>query len=96
MNLIDQAMKHGRYCQGFTMECCEDRCVATVSGTIKRIMRQTGCGFTNSDDRSEDLFFHRGSMAPRGQIEDLNEGDTVELQSRKGDRGLVEFDVKVR
>jgi cold shock CspA family protein len=35
-------------------------------------------------------------LAPRGQIEDLNEGDTVQFQSRKGEKGPVAFDLKVR
>jgi CspA family cold shock protein len=74
----------------------QERRVATMTGTIKKIMRQKGFGFIKPDDGSEDVFFHRGSLAPRGQIEDLNEGDTVQFQSRKGDKGPVAFDLKVR
>ena len=67
-----------------------------MTGTIKKLMRQKGFGFIKPDDGSEDVFFHRGSLAPRGQIEDLNEGDTVQFQSRKGDKGPVALDLKVR
>jgi cold shock protein len=74
----------------------QERRVPTMTGTIKKIMRQKGFGFIKPDDGSEDVFFHRGSLAPRGQIEDLNEGDTVQFQSRKGDKGPVAFDLKVR
>jgi cold shock protein len=74
----------------------QERRVPTMTGTIKKIMRQKGFGFIKPDDGTEDVFFHRGSLAPRGQIEDLNEGDTVQFQSRKGDKGPVAFDLKVR
>jgi cold shock protein len=67
-----------------------------MTGTIKKIIRQKGFGFIAPDDGSDDVFFHRGSLAPRGQFEDLNEGDTVQFQSRKGDKGPVAFDLKVR
>ena len=65
-------------------------------GTVKFFNETKGFGFIKPDDGSEDVFFHRGSLAPRGQIEDLNEGDTVQFQSRKGDKGPVAFDLKVR
>jgi CspA family cold shock protein len=67
-----------------------------MTGTIKKIIRQKGYGFITPDDGSEDVFFHRGSLAPRTQIEDFNEGDTVQFQMRKGDKGPVAFDMKVR
>jgi cold shock protein len=73
-----------------------ERRIGTMTGTIKKLMRQKGFGFIKPDDGSEDVFFHRGSLAPRGQIEDLNEGDTVQFQSRKGDKGPVAFDLKAR
>jgi len=67
-----------------------------MTGVIKKIMRNKGFGFIKPDDGSEDVFFHRGSLAPRGQIEDLNEGDTVQFQTRKGEKGPAAFDLKVR
>ena len=67
-----------------------------MTGTIKKIIRQKGFGFITPDDGTEDVFFHRGSLAPRAQIEDLNEGDSVQFQVRKGDKGLVALDVKIR
>jgi CspA family cold shock protein len=69
---------------------------SAMTGTIKKIMRQKGFGFIKPDDGSEDVFFHRGSLAPRTQIEDFNEGDTVQFQTRKGDKGPVAFDLKIR
>ena len=67
-----------------------------MTRTIKKIMRPKGFGFITPNDGSEDVFFHRGSLAPRVQIEDLNEGDTVQFQTRKGDKGPVALDLKVR
>ena len=67
-----------------------------MTGTIKKIVRQKGFGFITPDDGSEDVFFHRGSLAPRNQIEDLNEGDTVQFQVRKGEKGPVAMDLKIR
>ncbi len=67
-----------------------------MTGTIKKIIRQKGFGFIIPDDGTEEVFFHRGSLAPRVQIEDLNEKDTVQFQVRRGDKGPVAFDLKVR
>ena len=67
-----------------------------MTGTIKKIIRQNGFGFITPDDGSEDVFFHRGSLAPRNQIEDINEGDSVQFQVRKGDKGPDAFDLKIR
>jgi cold shock protein len=67
-----------------------------MTGTIKKVMRQKGFGFITPDDGSDDVFFHRGSLAPRVQFEDVNEGDSVQFQSRKGDKGPVAFDLKLR
>jgi cold shock protein len=67
-----------------------------MTGTIKKIMRQKGYGFITPDDGREDVFFHRGSLAPRNQNEYMKEGDTVQFQTRKGEKGPVAFDLKIR
>ena len=67
-----------------------------MTGTIKKIIRQKGFGFIVPDDGSDDIFFHRGSLAPRVQFEDINEGDSVQFQTRKGDKGPIAFDLKLR
>ncbi len=67
-----------------------------MTGTIKKLVRDRGFGFIVPDDGSDDIFFHRGSMAPRAQFEDVNEGDTVQFQTRKGEKGPVAFDLKIR
>ena len=67
-----------------------------MTGTIKKIIKQKGFGFIIPDDGTEEVFFHRGSLAPRVQIDDPNEKDTVQFQVRRGDKGPVAFDLKVR
>jgi CspA family cold shock protein len=67
-----------------------------MTGTIKKIIRDKGYGFIIPDDGSNDVFFHKGSLAPRGQIEDLNEGDPVQFQTRQGEKGPVAVDLKLR
>lgn len=67
-----------------------------MTGTIKKIIRDKGFGFIVPDDGSDDVFFHKGSLAPRGQLEDLNEGDSVQFQTKKGEKGPVAFDLKLR
>ena len=68
-----------------------------MTGTIKRVVRDKGFGFITPHDGSEDVFFHRSKLAPRGvQFEDLREGDEVEFQVKPGDKGPQAFDVKLR
>ena len=67
-----------------------------MTGTIKKIIREKGFGFITPDDGSDDVFFHRSSLAPRLQFEDFNEGDSVQFQTRRGDKGPVAFDLKLR
>ncbi|MDP6560905.1 MAG: cold shock domain-containing protein [Candidatus Binatia bacterium] len=67
-----------------------------MTGTIKKVLRQKGFGFITPDDGSDDVFFRRGSLAPRVQFDDINEGDGVQFQVRRGEKGPVAFDLKVR
>lgn len=67
-----------------------------MTGTIKKIIRQKGYGFITPDDGSDEVFFHRGSLAPRTEFDDFNEGDTVQFQTRKGEKGPVALDMKLR
>ena len=70
--------------------------VNRVTGTIKKILRDKGFGFIEPDDGGDDVFFHRGSGAPRVQFEDFGEGDSVQFQTRAGDKGPVAFGMKLR
>jgi cold shock protein len=65
-------------------------------GTIKKIVRDKGFGFIVPDDGSDDVFFHRSKLAPKVVFDDLREGDEVEFQVTKGDKGPQALNVKSR
>ncbi|MBP1684915.1 MAG: cold shock domain-containing protein [Candidatus Binatia bacterium] len=65
-------------------------------GTIKKIVRDKGFGFIVPDDGSDDVFFHRSRLAPKVVFEDLREGDEVEFQVTKGEKGPQANNLKVR
>jgi CspA family cold shock protein len=65
-------------------------------GTIKKILRDKGYGFIRPDDGSDDVFFGRGSLAPRVQFEDLRENDEVEFRISQGEKGPRAAFVKPR
>jgi CspA family cold shock protein len=67
-----------------------------MTGTVKKIIKEKGFGFITPDDGGDDVFFHRGSMAPRAHFEDVREGDQVQFQTRRGDKGPQAFDLKIR
>jgi CspA family cold shock protein len=65
-------------------------------GTIKKIVKDKGFGFIVPDDGSDDVFFHRSRLAPKVQFDDLREGDEVEFQVTKGEKGPQANNLKVR
>ena len=65
-------------------------------GTIKKIVKDKGFGFIIPDDGSDDVFFHRSRLAPKVVFEDLREGDEVEFQVTKGEKGPQANNLKVR
>ncbi len=65
-------------------------------GTIKKIVRDKGFGFIVPDDGSDDVFFHRSRLAPKVVFEDLREGDEVEFQVTKGEKGPQANNLKTR
>lgn len=67
-----------------------------MTGTVKKILRERGFGFIEPDDGGDDVFFSRSSMAPRARFEDVAEGDSVQFQVRRGEKGRVAFDLKIR
>ena len=67
-----------------------------MTGTVKRIVREKGFGFITPDDGTEDVFFHRSKLAPRVEFTDLREGEEVEFQTRPGEKGPQDFNVKLR
>ena len=65
-------------------------------GTIKKIVRDKGFGFIAPDDGSDEVFFHRSRMAPKVIFEDLREGNDVEFQVTKGEKGPQAANLKLR
>ena len=65
-------------------------------GTIKKIVRDKGFGFIVPEDGSDDVFFHRSKLAPKVVFDDLREGDEVEFQVTKGEKGPQALNVKNR
>jgi CspA family cold shock protein len=65
-------------------------------GSIKKIVRDTGFGFIVPDDGSDDVFFHRSKLAPKVVFEDLREGDEVEFEVTKGEKGPQALNLKGR
>ncbi len=65
-------------------------------GTIKKIVKDKGFGFIVPDDGSDDVFFHRSRLAAKVQFDDLREGDEVEFQVTKGEKGPQANNLKVR
>lgn len=57
-----------------------------MQGTIKRVIRDRGFGFIRAADGQE-IFFHRSSLQTLN-FDGLNEGDSVEFEVERGDKGL--------
>jgi CspA family cold shock protein len=65
-------------------------------GTIKKIVKDKGFGFIVPDDGSDEVFFHRSRLAPKVEFDDLREGDEVEFQVTKGEKGPQANNLKAR
>ena len=65
-------------------------------GTIKKIVKDKGFGFIVPDDGSDDVFFHRSRLAPKVEFDELREGNEVEFQVTKGEKGPQANNLKVR
>jgi CspA family cold shock protein len=55
-------------------------------GTIKRVIRDRGFGFIRSQD-GEEVFFHRTSVERKLDFDSLREGQRVEFDLQRGDKG---------
>ena len=56
-----------------------------ATGTVKKLVRERGFGFIQGQDGVE-LFFHRSAFAGGG-FDTLTEGQAVEFDVEKGDKG---------
>jgi CspA family cold shock protein len=57
-----------------------------MQGTIKRVVRDRGFGFIHSSD-GQQVFFHRSSLQQMN-FDGLKEGDAVEFELERGEKGL--------
>jgi cold shock protein len=56
-----------------------------VQGTIKRVIRDRGFGFIRSADGQE-VFFHRSGLQGLN-FDSLQEGENVDFEMERGDKG---------
>jgi len=63
-----------------------------MQGTIKRVVRDRGFGFIRSSDGQE-VFFHSSSLQQMN-FDSLKEGDTVEFEVERGEKGLRATNVR--
>ncbi len=56
-----------------------------TKGTVKKLIRNRGFGFISAEDGRE-IFFHRNELV-KGDFDSLNEGDALEFEVEKGDKG---------
>ena len=56
------------------------------TGTVKWFNERKGYGFIIPDDGSDDLFFHHSEIQTEGRAS-LNEGQKVEYEMGKGEKG---------
>jgi cold shock protein len=59
--------------------------MATMNGTIKRLVTEKGFGFVAAQDGSE-YFFHQSACA-EAQFDDLREGQAVTFERGQGPKG---------
>ena len=59
--------------------------MASMSGTIKRLVRDKGFGFIK-DSAGKEYFFHQSAIYGEG-IDGLREGDSVEFDVGQGPKG---------
>lgn len=64
------------------------------TGKVKWFNGEKGFGFIQQDDGGDDVFVHFSAIAGQG-YKNLNEGDEVEYQVEKGQKGLQAVNVTV-
>jgi len=60
-------------------------------GTVKWFSTQKGFGFI-AQAEGDDIFVHITGLAPG--VTDLKENETVEFETKQGDKGMQAIDVK--
>ena len=63
-----------------------------MKGTVKKVVRERGFGFIHAQDGQE-IFFHR-SILRQLDFDTLKEGDSVEFEVERGDKGPRAINVR--
>jgi CspA family cold shock protein len=64
------------------------------SGKVKWFSVEKGFGFIQPDDGSKDVFVHRNNIAGLGWDEGLRDGESVEYEVERTDKGLSATNVE--
>lgn len=64
-----------------------------IQGEITYLNPEKGYGFIHRDDGQGDCFFHASRLIDVA-FEDLAEGDSVQFDTERTDRGVAAFDVR--
>ena len=65
-----------------------------MQGTIKKVISGKGFGFITNEESDKDIFFHKSSL--KGiDIDELNEGMTVEFELQDGQKGKEAVNISV-
>jgi CspA family cold shock protein len=67
--------------------------MATINGTVKRLVSEKGFGFLLGQDGQE-YFFHQSACGP-GEFDNLREGQPVTFQMGQGPKGPRAEQVKL-
>ncbi len=70
-----------------------------MKGTVKWFDEEKGYGFIKPEDNGKDIFVHRSGIETRNTIYGqektvVREGDSVEFETKPGDKGPVAINVR--
>ncbi len=60
--------------------------MATMKGTIKRLVSDKGFGFISADD-GQQYFFHQSACGGQGEFDVMHEGQAVTFDMGQGPKG---------
>jgi cold shock protein len=63
-----------------------------MQGKVKWYNEKKGFGFIQTED-NKDIFVHRSGLLSQHAV--LKEGQTVEFETKQGDKGIIAVNVKV-
>jgi CspA family cold shock protein len=66
-----------------------------TTGKIKKLVSDKGFGFITPGPGKPDVFFHVSALADKAAFASLQEGQEIEFEHEKSDRGLRAVQVQV-